>query len=253
MLTIGIYEGNAFVIKDIGKLAKTYACGNCRQRFRKASSLQRHAQTRAQGKTVMDFKVEKVEERPAVFYPKHAPSEESLMWLVREAKRRKIHIHHAMCGHGGECWVEGAPVDGYNRETKTVFQYHGCHWHECRKCFPHDRDKIIARNDQKREDRYKATMKRTELLRKAGYRGIEAWACEVWKIADADSPKRETKIYPHVIFYDFEVYGDCNKRKELTPMYTVENVHIPISVSVGDTHESLWQSWRDAVKAFGPR
>ena len=30
ILTIGIYEGHAFGIKDISKLAKTYACVHCR-------------------------------------------------------------------------------------------------------------------------------------------------------------------------------------------------------------------------------
>ena len=33
ILTIGIYEGHAFIIKDISKLAKIYACVHCRSRF----------------------------------------------------------------------------------------------------------------------------------------------------------------------------------------------------------------------------
>ena len=65
-----------------------------------------------------------------------------------EAAQRKIHIHHAACGHGVERWVERAPVDGYNHEMRTVFQYHGCHWHGCRKCYPNDCNKIIARDNQ---------------------------------------------------------------------------------------------------------
>ena len=89
------------------------------------------------------------------FYPKHSSSPESLRWLEKESALRKIHIHHAACGHGGERWVERAPVDGYNHETKTVFQYHGCHWHGCRKCYPHDRNRIITHHDQTREDRFK--------------------------------------------------------------------------------------------------
>jgi len=36
ILTIGIYEGHAFVIKDILKLARTYACVHCRVRFTQA-------------------------------------------------------------------------------------------------------------------------------------------------------------------------------------------------------------------------
>ena len=54
ILTIGIYEGHAFVIKDISKLARTYACVHCRTRFTQACNLQRHTQTCAQGKTVID-------------------------------------------------------------------------------------------------------------------------------------------------------------------------------------------------------
>ena len=196
ILTIGIYEGHAFVIKNIAKLAKTYECRHYRQRFTQAGNLQRHFQTCSAGETVIDCPGERVEAPQTAFekafYPKNTASKQSLLWLEREAKRRKIHIHHAMCGHGGERWIERALVDGYNHATKTVFQYHGCHWHGCRKCFPHDRDKSIYRNDETREDRYQATMKRTRFLREAGYQVIEAWACKVGEIA-GEPPRAETK------------------------------------------------------------
>ena len=42
IMTIGIYEGHAFFIKDIKKLAKTYVCNNCQARFTQAWNLQRH-------------------------------------------------------------------------------------------------------------------------------------------------------------------------------------------------------------------
>ena len=128
-------------------------------------------------------------------------------------------------------------MDGYHHETRTIFQFHGCHWHGCRKCFPHDRDKIIQHGDQTREDRFKATKKRSAWLRKAGYRVVEAWACEVGRLDDDDQPNVEIKSFPHAIFYDFEAYGDSNQRKEPTPTLTIENEHVPISVSVGDTLE----------------
>ncbi|KAL9955049.1 hypothetical protein ACROYT_G042653 [Oculina patagonica] len=240
ILTIGIYEGHAFVIKDIERLAKTYACAHCNARFTQACHLKRHYQTCSQGKTIIDCPGKKVEEPQTsfekAFYPSHQASKESLRWLDQEAKRRKIHIHHAMCGHGGERWVERAPVDGYDPISKTVFQYHGCHWHGCRKCYPQDRNKIIDRNDQTREDRFKATMKRTRLLRRAGYRVIEAWACEV-RENELDAPRAQTKSYPHAILYDFEAYGDSKQRKEQTSALTTENTHVPISVSIGDTLE----------------
>ena len=137
---------------------------------------------------------------------------------------------------GGERWVERKPVDGYSHETRTVFQYHGCYWHGCRKCYPNDRDKIIDNNDQTREDRFKATVKRTKALRDVGYRVIEAWACQVGEI-DVKLPRPQMQSYPHTISYDFEAYDDKNQRKEPTGMLTIENAHVPISVSSGDTLE----------------
>ena len=49
------------------------------------------------------------------------------------------------------------------------------------------------------------------------------------------NPKKQTKTYPHTIFYDFESFQDSTKRKEATDYLTYENVPVPISVSIGDT------------------
>ena len=61
IMTIGVFGGHAFLIKDIAKLANTYACAHCNARFTKACNLQRHAERCAQGKTVIDCPGEKVE------------------------------------------------------------------------------------------------------------------------------------------------------------------------------------------------
>ena len=79
-------------------------------------------------------------------------------------------------------------------------------------------------------------MKRTRFLQEAGHQVIEAWACEVGKI-EGEPPQAETKSYPHAILYDFEGYGENNHRMEPTPALTIENAHVPVSVSVGDTLE----------------
>ena len=238
VMTIGIFGEHSFLIKDITKLAKTYACIHCNARFTKASNLQRHAERCVQGETVIDCPGEKVEAPQSAyqkaFYPKHKASKESIQWLEYVAKYYKIPIHHAMSGHGGERWIEKRPVHGYNHEKKLVLQYHGCHWHGCPKCY-HDRDKIIERGDRTREDLFQATMRRSAYLRKAGYKVIECWACEVGDRYVEQLPKPQTKNYPHAIFYDFESYGDESKRKELTDGLTIVNEHVPVSVSIGDT------------------
>ena len=74
------------------------------------------------------------------------------------------HIHHALCGHGGERVIrdsegnEVCKVDGYEPETKTVFQYHGCKWHSC-PC-QKERDEI----------RYENTLEMDEWIKERGYR-----------------------------------------------------------------------------------
>ena len=54
IMTIGIHEGHAFLIKDVTKLAKTYVCNDCRDRFTQACHLQRHVKTCSQGTTIID-------------------------------------------------------------------------------------------------------------------------------------------------------------------------------------------------------
>jgi len=247
VLTIGIYGGHAFVIKDIAKLAKTYACTHCGQRFTKTCHLQHHHQTCSSGKTVIYCPGTKVEAPQTAFkrvmYPNSTASRQALLWLEREAKQRGIHIHHTICGHGGKRWLprggrtmKASPVDSYNPETRTVFQYHASPFHGCPKCFPHHRQQESANNGKTPEQLYQATLNRTALLRESGYKVIEAWSCEVG-LLKGELPRNQTKTYPHAIWYDFEAYGDKNYRKEPTGALTIENAHVPISVSVGDTLE----------------
>jgi len=116
-------------------------------------------------------------------YPNSTASRQALLWLERETKQRGIHIHHAMRGHGGERWLlrEGgtmkrSPVDGYNHETKTVFQYHGCSFHGCPKRFPCNREQRPVSNGKTPEQLYQDTLNRTAFLRERGYKVIEAWS-----------------------------------------------------------------------------
>ena len=238
IITIGIYEGHAFLIKDIEKMTKMYVCSNCRGRFIKPCHLQRHIKTCTQGKTVVDCPNEKVKapltNYERTFYDAGQVSQLAISWLEKTSKQLGIHIHHSMCGHGGERYILGAPVDGYAPKSETIFQYHGCLWHGCRRCFP-DRNTRIC-HGKTREEVYIDTLQRTQRLREAGYRVIEKWECEDIKTKEIN-PQKQTKSYPYFIFYDFEAYQDKTKRKEATNDLTYENTHVPISVSIGDTLE----------------
>ena len=61
----------------------------------------------------------------------------------------------------------GAPVDGYDASSKTVYQFHGCYWHACPTCFPNADDEF--------KQRFFQTQRRTTQLRQSGYRVVEMW------------------------------------------------------------------------------
>ena len=56
-MTLRIYDGHAFFIKDIEDFAKIYACADCRARLKKACHLQGHDKTRSQGRTIIECRL----------------------------------------------------------------------------------------------------------------------------------------------------------------------------------------------------
>ena len=70
-------------------------------------------------------------------------------------------------------------VDGYDPISKTVFEFHGCEFHGCIKCRPRNRQlKPWHHPDRTIDELYKCTLKKTELLKNAGFRVIEVWECD---------------------------------------------------------------------------
>ena len=256
LLNMGLYYGHAFLITDLKQVAGTYTCGDCQARFTRADNLVRHAANNcSRGQTKINCPNNQIKSPASTyeraFYPEHTCSFVAIKWLEWEAKNRGIHIHHARCGHGGERKILGARVDGYHQESKTVFQFHGCLWHGCEKCYPEDRQKPVQQNTRQgkvisrldtekkpmnRKTAYELTLQRTQFLRKEGYRVVEKWEHEKptpW--ANTHCPKVETETYPHAIVYDFEAYQDTSKAVRPTSDLFYESEHVPISVSLADT------------------
>ena len=256
LLNMGLYYGHAFLITDLKQVANTYTCGDCQARFTQSCHLARHvANNCSRGQTKINCLNNRIKAPSSVyeraFYPEQTCSFVAIKWLEWEAKNRGIHIHHARCGHGGERKILGARVDGYHQESKTVFQFHGCLWHGCEKCYPEDRQKPVQQNTRQgkvisrldtekkpmnRKTAYELTLQRTQSLRKEGYRVVEKWEHEKptpW--ANTRCPKVETETYPHAIVYDFESYQDTSKAVRPTSDLFYESEHVPISVSLADT------------------
>ena len=67
-------------------------------------------------------------------------------------------------------------VDGYNHKTNTVYEFHGCFWHGCQKCYKSDYVNPI--NYTKASDLYSKTIERSLAIRNAGYNLVEIWKCD---------------------------------------------------------------------------
>ena len=255
VLTMGLYAGHAFLIRNLAQVARSFTWGDFQARFTKASNLMRHVTSRCSGgRTKINCPNNRIEVPASAyekaFYPEARCSFIAMKWLEWEAQQRGIHIHHARCGHGGERHILGARVDGYPPETKTIFQYHGCLWHGCKQCYPKGRkgfveqttkQGLVTRLDSqgqpmKRKDAYGLTLMRTQFLRDSGYTVVEKWKHEEptpWETTRC--PERQTATYPHAIVYDFEAYQDASKAERPTRNLSFESEHVPISVSIADT------------------
>ena len=70
------------------------------------------------------------------FNPKQKTSNMARQWLQYESEKYKIHIQHAR--NGGERQFGPYFVDGFCESTKTIYEFHGCLWHGCSRCFNKD-------------------------------------------------------------------------------------------------------------------
>ena len=75
-------------------------------------------------------------------------------------------------------------VDGYDPLTRTVYEFHGCLYHGCPRCYPVRDAKHYATPDRTVEELYKATLSKRMALLRAGYTVIEMWECEWDQLVD---------------------------------------------------------------------
>ena len=70
-------------------------------------------------------------------------------------------IKHAK--NGGEQKVIGYFVDGFDASSRTVYEFHGCLWHACKRCYPNKRDtKRAIMPDRTPNEVYRATCDKTQ-------------------------------------------------------------------------------------------
>ena len=86
--------------------------------------------------------------------------------------------------NGGEVRIqtpgESYLVDGYDAETNTVYEFHGCLWHGCPTCFPRRDIHADVNLDRSFQEVFEATKRRENIIRFNGYNLVTMWECQ-WK------------------------------------------------------------------------
>ena len=104
-------------------------------------------------------------------------SNEALEWLTWCQHHQVPHIQHGK--NAGEYCIPGTKlhVDGFDATTNTIYEFHGCFWHGCTRCYPNRHEKHLRHCDRTMQDVYERTQQRTQRLRAQGYTVVEMWGC----------------------------------------------------------------------------
>lgn len=113
-------------------------------------------------------------------------SRSAIKWLSTISKNEKIFIQHA--GNGGEYVIilnnnKKFKVDGYCKDTNTIFEYFGCIYHShlpelCKfkkKYYPSEINPIVKKLNK---EIYDKTLERIKIIKELGYNLIYIWECE---------------------------------------------------------------------------
>ena len=150
-------------------------------------------------------------------------SAKAIQWLSWEEEKRQVRIQHA--ANSREFKIPGiGKVDGFDGEK--VYEFHGCYFHGCPKCFPYKREEHLQEDiSDSLHCRYERTKQRIEKIRKQ-FNVVEMWECEF------DDLKKKNKLQylnslpilnsiplnPRDAFYggrtgNTKTYYECKKEK----------------------------------------
>ena len=99
----------------------------------------------------------------------------AVQWIKCESDRTGCTIRHQ--ANGREKRIGKLPVDGWCAETRTAYQFHGCFWHGCPKCY--DKNETNPKNNKTMATLLADTKKHTTYLRRH-VKVVEMWECD-WK------------------------------------------------------------------------
>ena len=125
--------------------------------------------------------------------PNHIQSHAALTWLYDEEKKLTKtnllpRIAHAR-NKGERRLVHGSKsflVDGYDEQTKTVYEFQRCFYHGCLDCFPNRTMKHPIHQNKTMKDVREETRTKIQQLSHLGNHVKEMWECEWLRMIQSD-------------------------------------------------------------------
>ena len=100
----------------------------------------------------------------------------SMDWLKWISDTQNVYIQHAL--NGGEHVIpKVGKVDGFCKDTDTVYEFQGCFWHGCEKCYTENT--INPYNQVEMGELRNRTQIKNQKIRDQGYNLVEVYECEL--------------------------------------------------------------------------
>ena len=112
----------------------------------------------------------------------------AVQWLTWEAAKNGCTIRHQV--NGREKRIGKLPVDGWCAKTRTAYQFHGCYFHGCPKCY--DQNETNKLNGKTMATLLADTKKHTTYLRRH-VKVVEMWEC-TWKRERGPPPRQKWQM-----------------------------------------------------------
>ena len=96
----------------------------------------------------------------------------AIEWLEWVAHQERIYIRHQLNNTGKHIGGRRLPVNGFNAQTQTVYQFHGCFWHR-HDCALNQGKEVNEKHKKPMVELLEETRANNEYICSKGYRVVE--------------------------------------------------------------------------------
>ena len=186
----------------------------------------------------------------------------SIEWMEHEMATENCFIQHSENNEEYEVMLrkppteeypEGEPyikkVDGYDRNTNTVYEFMGCFYHSCKRCYQLDAAHPLKSDLYNKDNRithgqvYATTLRILEDITNAGYNLKVMWECDWKKMKSKQKLKSNVELFKRLPLNPRDAYygGRTNAVSLYKKVTGDEKIHYIDVVSMYPTVMSLPQ------------